>query len=109
MAARLERGQVRLFRFNSPDHRRPVLLLTRGSAIRYLNKVTVAPISSTIRGVPSEVILDEADGMKRPCSINLHHLVSVPKKGFGARLAQISPSRLRQVCKAISFSLGCDE
>ena len=109
MAAGLERGQVRLYRFDSPDKRRPVLVLTRGSAIQHLNKVTVAPISSTIRGVPSEVILDEEDGMKRPCSVNLYHMVSVPKRGLGARLAQISPSRLRRVCAAISFSLGCDE
>lgn len=57
MAGRLERGEVRLYRFPSPDKERPVLILTRRSALGYLARVTVAPITSTIRGVPSEVAL----------------------------------------------------
>src|SRR5215469_7220747 len=59
MASRIVRGHVRLYRFAPPDKRRPVVVLTRDSAIAYLSTVTVAPISSTIRGVPSEVVLDE--------------------------------------------------
>ena len=57
MAGGIERGAVRLCRFPEPDKERPVLVLTRGSAIAYLSRVTVAPITSTIRGVPSEVVL----------------------------------------------------
>jgi mRNA interferase MazF len=68
VAGTLSRGEVRLCRFAPPGKERPVLILTRDSAIRYLATVTVAPITSAIRGVPSEVLLDIDDGMKAPCS-----------------------------------------
>ena len=55
MAGRIARGDVRLYSFSSPDKKRPVVVLTRDSAISYLSTVTVAPITSAIRGVPSEV------------------------------------------------------
>ncbi len=108
MAGRVERGDVRLYRFPAPDKPRPVLVLTRASAIRYLSRVTVAPITSTIRGVPSEVMLNVDDGMKRPCAVNFHNLVTVATTGLGGRLAQLSSSRLDEVCSAIGFALGCD-
>ena len=108
MAGRVERGEVRLYRFASPDKQRPVLVLTRTAAIQYLNKVTVAPITSTIRGVPSEVVLDEQDGMKQRCAVNLYSLVTVSKSGLGAHLAQLNKSRIREICSAIAFSLGCE-
>ena len=62
MAGGLTRGEVRLVRFPPPDKQRPALVLTRDSALGYLSRVTVAPISSTIRGVPSEVGLDPRTG-----------------------------------------------
>jgi mRNA interferase MazF len=108
VAGRVERGDVRLYRFPAPDKPRPVLVLTRGSAIRYLSRVTVAPITSTIRGVPSEVVLDDADGMKQPCAVNLHNLVTVATTGLGRRLVQLPPRRLAEVCAALGFALGCD-
>ena len=64
MAAQIARGDVRLYTFATPDKNRPVVVLTRDSAIAYLGTVTVAPITSTIRGVPSEVLLNEDDGMR---------------------------------------------
>ena len=59
MASRIARGDIRLYNFAPPDKKRPVVVLTRDSAITYLSTVTVAPITSTIRGVPSEVLLNE--------------------------------------------------
>ena len=53
----MRRGEVRWYRFSAPDKRRPVLVLTRDSAIEYLREVTIAPITSTIRDIPSEVAL----------------------------------------------------
>ena len=109
MAGRLERGEVRLYRFPSPDKERPVLILTRGSAaLGYLARVTVAPITSTIRGVPSEVALGIEDGMRQPCAVNLHNVVTVAKDGLGRRVAQLGTDRLRQVCAALAFALECD-
>jgi mRNA interferase MazF len=99
---------VRLCRFPSPDKERPVLILTRGSAIAYLSRVTVAPITSTIRGVPSEVTLGVDDGMRGPCVVNLHNLVTVDQKVLGRCVARLSAPRLREVCGAIGFALGCD-
>ena len=107
MAGRLERGEVRLYRFSPPDKERPVLILTRRSALGYLARVTVAPITPTIRGVPSEVALGIEDGMKQPCAVNLHNVVTVAKDGLGRRVAQLEPDRMRQVCAALAFALEC--
>ena len=101
------RGEIRLCPFARPDKRRPVVVLTRDSVIPYLSAVTVAPITSTIRGVASEVQLGEADGMKRPCAVNLHNLVTVPKSRLGKRVAVLSPERLDEICSALGFALGC--
>ena len=108
MANRIARGDVRLYQFAPPDKNRPVLVLTRDSAISYLSAVTVAPITSTIRDVPSEVVLSEEDGMKRPCAVNLHNAVTISQDRLGRRVAHLSLSRMNQVCAALRFSLGCD-
>ena len=108
MAYRVARGEVRLYRFAPPDKKRPVVVLTRDSAIAYLSTVTVAPITSTIRDVPSEVILNEDDGMKAPCAVNLHNAVTISQNRLGRRVAQLNSMRMREVCAALRFSLGCD-
>ena len=107
MAGGVGRGEVRLYRFPPPDKQRPVLVLTRDSAVSYLTRVTVAPITSTIRGVPSEVALGLDDGMKRPCAVNLHNVVTVSKEHLGRRVAQLDERRMREVCDALGFALGC--
>jgi len=107
VAGAIARGDIRLYRFALPDKQRPVLVLTRESAIAYLSAVTVAPITSTIRDVPSEVRLTEADGMKGPCAVNLHNVVTVSKAHLGRRVAALSAERLREVCGALGFALGC--
>jgi mRNA interferase MazF len=103
----LSRGDVCLCQFAPPDKRRPVLVLTRDSAIGHLSTVTVAPITSTIRRVPSEVALDIQDGMKGPCAINLHNAVTISQQRLGRRLAHLSSDRMHEVCSALRFSLGC--
>ena len=85
------------------------MILTRSSAIPYLHRVTVAPISSTIRGNPGEVYLDESDGMKRACAASLHNLVTIDKSAMGKRLCKLGPERMLQLCEALAFALGCDE
>lgn len=108
MAARIARGDVRLYQFAPPDKKRPVVVLTRNSAIAYLSTVTVAPITSTIRGVPSEAALGEQDGMKNPCAVNLHSAITVSQHRLGKRVAQLSSLRMKEICAALRFSLGCD-
>jgi len=108
----IARGEVRLYQFaapdKTPDKKRPALVLTRNSAIAYLSTVTVAPVTSTIRGVPSEVVLNEEDGMKSACAVNLHNAVTVSQQRLGKRVAQLSSARMNEVCAALRFSLGCD-
>jgi len=108
MAGRVARGDVRLYHFAPPDKKRPVVVLTRDSAIAYLSTVTVAPVTSTVRGVPSEVVLDEEDGMKALCAVNLHHAITVSQNRLGKRVARLTSPRMNQICAALRFSLGCD-
>jgi mRNA interferase MazF len=108
LASRVSRGDVRLYRFAPPDKSRPVVVLTRNSAIEYLSTVTVAPITSAIRGVPSEVVITEEDGMKNPCAVNLHNAITVSQDRLGKRVARLSSSRMNEICAALHFSLGCD-
>ncbi len=68
----------------------------------------MAPITSTIRGVPSEVALGPEDGLRQPCVANLHNIMTVSQQGLGRRLAQLPPHRMREVCAALTFALGCD-
>lgn len=104
----MERGEVRWFTFAEPDKTRPVLILTRSSAIRYLNAVTVVPITTTIRGVPSEVELSAADGMLTNCAANFYNLQTVSKTKIGTWITTLSPQRMAAVNDALQFALGVD-
>lgn len=104
----MERGEVRWFTFSSPDKTRPVLILTRSSAIRYLNAVTVAPITTTIRGVPSEVKLSTADGIMTDCAANFYNVQTIPQAKIGSWITTLSPERMAEVDRALQFALGID-
>lgn len=102
----MERGEVRWYTFAEPDKTRPVLILTRSSALHYLNAVTVAPITTTIRDVPSEVRLTPADGLPQECAANFYNLQTVPKAKLGAWITVLSSERLVEVDRALQFALG---
>ena len=108
MAGRIARGDVRLYSFAPPGKKRPVVVLTRDSALAYLSTATVAPITSTVRGVPSEVVLNEDDGMKSACAVNLHDAITVSQERLGKRVAQLSALRMNDICGALRFVVGCD-
>lgn len=108
LAGRLNRGAVHLCRFERPDKQRPVLILTRDGVVGHLSTVTVAPITSTVRDVPSEVVLDVEDGMKGRCAVNLHNAVTISQDRLGKRVASLNNLRMQQVCAALRFSLGCE-
>jgi mRNA interferase MazF len=102
----LTRGEIWMFRFRAPDRLRPVLLLTRPDMIGVLNTVTVAPLTRTIRGVPSEVVVGPECGLKESSAINLHHVVSVPREGLRRFVGTVSPEVLKKVKAALLFALG---
>lgn len=101
----MRHGEVRWYSFSRPDKRRPVLILTRDAAIPHLGEITVAPITSTVREIPSEVTLSAADGMPRACAVNLDHVQTVAKGKIGAVLATLSNQRLTEVREALLFAL----
>lgn len=102
----MKRGEIRWYRFGPPDKKRPVLILTRSAILAYLGEVTVAPITSTIRDIPSEVVLDAEDGMPRRCAVNCDHLQTVNKAKIGKLLTRLPEERLEEVRQAVSFALG---
>lgn len=104
----MRQGEVRWYTFKEPDKRRPVLILTRNSAIPFLHTVTVAPITTTIRDIPSEVLLTREDGLSSDCALNLDNVQTVPKAGIGPLIALLTPLRMREVKLALSFALGFD-
>jgi mRNA interferase MazF len=105
----MKRGDIRWVEFQAPDKRRPVLILTRDSVIPYLNEITIAPITSTIRGIPSEVTLSPADGLPQDCAINCDHLQTVAKGKMGRLIATLAPEKMLLLRPAIQFALGLDE
>ena len=104
----MERGEIRWYTFKAPDKRRPVVILTRDSAIRVLGEVTIAPITSTIRDIPTEVVLDEKDGLEQACVINLDHIQTVSKGRVGALISRVSENKIKKVKIALLFALGFD-
>ena len=103
--ARLRRGEVRWYKFQRPDKKRPVVILTRDSALDFLGEVTIAPITSTVRDVPSEVLLTTGDGMARDCAVNLDHVQTVPKGNIGSLITTLSREKLLRVTEALNFAL----
>jgi len=101
-------GDVYWYTFKEPDKRRPVLILTRSSAIPFLTSLTIAPITSTIRSIPTEVVVTRADGLFTDCAVNLDNIQTVYKAKIGGFIGHLSVQRMRQVRKAVEFALGFD-
>jgi mRNA interferase MazF len=105
----MQRGEVRWDTFAQPDKRRPVVILTRDAVLDYLGEVTVAPVTSTIRDIPSEVLLSPSDGMPRDCAINLDHMQTVSKGRVGALITTLSLEKMDALRHALLFALGFDD
>ena len=102
----MRRGEVRWYKFSQPDKKRPVVILTRDSALDFLGEVTVAPITTTIRRIPTEVELTREDGMPRDCAVNLDHIQTVSKSKIGPLISTLPPQKLLDMRKALMFALG---
>lgn len=102
----MERGEIRWYKFKSPDKKRPVVILTRNSALGFLGDVTIAPITSTIRDIPTEVILEQKDGVKTVSVINLDHIQTISKAKIGSYISKLSESKLEEIKSALLFALG---
>ena len=109
MAERLNRGQIWLYTFKAPDKRRPVLILTRSDVIGLLETVMVAPITSTVRGSPGEVVLGVKEGLKHRSAANLDHVQTVRKDQLHSFVGTVTPDLMADICRALMIATGCDE
>jgi mRNA interferase MazF len=107
MARTLKRGDIYLYDFKKPDKTRPVVLLSRDDVIPLLTTVMVAPILSTIYGVPSEVIVGVEHGLKNTSAINLDHVQTVDKNRLTTFIAHLNEPVMEQVCEALAKAVGC--
>jgi mRNA interferase MazF len=105
----MKRGEVRWYTFGKPDRSRPVVILTRDSVLPYLGEVTVAPVTSTLRDIPSEVVLDKADGMPKACAVNCDHLQTVAQARIGSLITSLSRVRMHEIRAAVAFALALNE
>jgi len=107
MARDIRRGEIWLFAFSGPDKRRPVLVLTRQEVIGLLHTVMVAPITSTLCGAPSEVVVGIAEGLKNESAVNLDHVQTVEQARLVRRLGHAGAAKMRDVCRALAIAAGC--
>ena len=102
----MRRGEIRWYRFSAPDKKRPVLVLTRDVGIEALGEVTVASVTSRIRGIPTEVRLSIEDGVLRDCVVNLDHIHNVSKGALGEILGILPSNRWDEVRVALLYATG---
>ena len=102
----MKRGEIRWYRFQAPDKKRPILILTRTAILNHLGEVTVAPLTSTIRDIPSEVVLTTRDGVPRDSAVNCDHIQTVSKSKLGPVITTLSKEKMQQVKQAIHFALA---
>jgi mRNA interferase MazF len=106
MTAPVHRGEV--WWADIPgDKLRPVVILTRERFIERLHAVIVAPCTTMVRDIPTEVVLDIADGMPRRCAANFDNVFTIGRARLRTRIAQLPADRLDQVCLAYRFAVGC--
>jgi mRNA interferase MazF len=109
MASRLNRGEIWLYTFSSPDKRRPVLVLSRQAAIGLLRTVLVAPITSSAHGAPSEVQIGTDEGLKGVSVINLDQVQTVDQEKLGHFVGTVGPLKMTAVCRALIVATGCGD
>ena len=108
MNGRPRRGEVWLYTFKPQDKRRPVVVLTRRSVLPLLRTAMVAPVTSKIRGLPSEVPVGVAEGLKQDSVVNLDWVQTVEQRRLEHYLGSLDDSTMAQVCRALAVATGCD-
>jgi mRNA interferase MazF len=101
----MKHGEVRRHKFINPVKKRSVRILTRDSVLEYLGEITIAPITTTVRNIPSEVFLTKTDGMPRNCAVNCDHLQPVSKGKIGSLITSMSAFKMVAVGEAIRFAV----
>jgi mRNA interferase MazF len=97
-----------MYQFKAPDRRRPVLVLTRQPVIDLLHSVMVAPVTSSRRGLPSEVPVGADEGLKQASAVNLDNVQSVERSRLTQYVGSLSPAKMQAVCRALAIAVECD-
>ncbi|MDE2981123.1 MAG: type II toxin-antitoxin system PemK/MazF family toxin [Gemmatimonadota bacterium] len=108
MNGRPQRGEVWLYTFKPPDKRRPVVILTRQSVLPLLRTAMVAPVTSNIRGLPSEVPVGVDEGLKHSSVVNVDWVQTVEQRLLTHYVGSLGEARMAEVCRALSIATGCD-
>ena len=87
--------------------RRPYLVLTRQAAIPVLHNLLCVPTTRTVRGIPTEVQIDETDGMPEPCALTLDNVTLIPREFLRERITRLRGDRMVDVCEALSRAVEC--
>lgn len=103
---RLNRGEIRWYTFRLPDKRRPVLILARNDVADVLNEIIVVPITRTVRGLATEVILTSRDGMPTTCALNFDHISLAQRDQIGPVLCSLPDDRWSDVERALLIACG---
>ena len=102
----MKRGEIRWYTFALPDKRRPVLILTRDEVIDQLNEIIVVPITRTIRGLATEVVLTQDDGMPLISALNFDHIALAQRQRISAILCRLPEERWTEVRRALMIACG---
>lgn len=105
----MRRGEIRWYTFRASDKRRPVLLLTRDSVLGQLNEIIVAPLTRTIRGLSTEVVLTSDDGMPVTSALNLDHVALAQRDRIGPVICSLPDGRWPEVREALLIACGFEE
>lgn len=101
----MKKGEVWWARLKPPAGRRPVVLLSRDEAYPVRTAVTVAPVTTTIRGIAVEVPVGPAEGLPRPGVVNCDSMLTIPKAYLESRIARLSQRKIGEIHKAVRFAL----
>jgi mRNA interferase MazF len=105
VTAAVRRGEVWLAEL---DKIRPVVVLTRDPLGRLLHSVIIAPVTSTIRGLSTEVPLGPGDGIRHPSGVNLDNVQLLARDRFRRRIGRAQPATMRALCAALLVAVDCD-
>ena len=102
----MKRGEIRWYTFTLPDKRRPVLILTRNEVIDSLNEIIAVPITRTIRGLATEVVLTPDDGMPVISALNFDPIALAQRQRIAALLSSLPEERWPEVRHALMIACG---
>jgi len=105
----VRRGELWWARLPRPTGNRPVILLSREEAYSVRTRVTVVPLTTHVRGIPSEVRLGPSDGLPRAGAANADEIVTIPASLLDRRIALLKPAKMAEIEEAVRFALALDD